>query len=189
MNSWTPASVPASRDTKPGWYKLHNKHANAAFNSSSDTLLIGDSIVSGLSRYESVWNSHFKNALNQGIGGDKTEHVLWRLRNTRLSRSIKFVVIHCSTNNIDFNQPDNIASALIAMVEKIHMYRPEVNVILSGILPRDSDTASIRREKIQKVNNQLMKKCDKRKNVFYLEHDLDWTHDNGSLNQRSILSR
>ena len=184
VNSWSPASVPASRDNKPGWYKLHNKHAKDAFNTRSDTLLIGDSIVSGLSRYKSVWNKFFGGVLNQGIGGDMTQNVLWRLRNTRLSHYIKFVVIHCGTNNIDFNQPEDIASALIAMAEKIHLYRPDVKVILSGILPRDSGTASIRCVKILKTNNHLLEKCHNLRNIFYLEHDIDWNHNNGSLNDQ-----
>ena len=183
VNSWSAASVPASRDNKPGWYKLHFKNAKTAFNTLSDTLLIGDSIVSGMSRYRSTWNKYFENnAINQGIGGDMTQHVSWRLRNTRLSKNIKFVVVHCGTNNIDFNKPDDIAGALIAMAEKIHLYRPEVKVILSGILPRDSVTASIRREKIKITNNLLMGKCINLHNVYYLDHDdANWTHDDGRL--------
>ena len=182
VNTWSPASIPASRDNKPGWYKLHAKQAKDTYCTSSDTLLVGDSIVSGLSRYKSIWSRYFKNVENNGIPGDMTQHVLWRLRNTRLSNHIKFVVIHCGTNNIDLNQPDDIASALIAMVDKIHLYKPEVKVILSGILPRDSDIASIRREKILKTNTKLMNKCKNLRNVIFLEHDPDWTHDNGSLN-------
>ena len=53
VNVWSPASVPASRDNKPGWYKLHNKYAASAYTIQNVILyLIGDSIVAGLTRYE-----------------------------------------------------------------------------------------------------------------------------------------
>ena len=185
VNGWSPASVPASRDNKPGWYKLHNKYASQIFNSNADIIIVGDSIVTGLSRYTSVWDRFFPDVVNAGIGGDMTQHVLWRLRNTRLSSNIKFVVVHCGTNNIDFNKPDDIANALVAMAEKIHIYKPEVKVILSGILPRDCGTVSIRRRvNIQNTNNKLKEKCMFSPNTFYLEHDPDWTDENGNLNEK-----
>ena len=112
VNDWSPASVPASRDSKPGWYKLHKRFAKEAFSTTSETILIGDSIVSGLTRYESVWTNFFENSINLGIGGDGTQHVLWRLRNTRISPYVKFVVVHCGTNNLDFNTPLDISNAL-----------------------------------------------------------------------------
>ena len=70
VNRWSPADVPASRDGKSGWYKLHNKYSAAAFNTTCDTIIIGDSIASGLTRYKNVWKKSFSNALNFGIGGD-----------------------------------------------------------------------------------------------------------------------
>ena len=43
-----------------------------------DTLLLGDSIVAGLSRYPNVSNEYFApiNALNLDIGGDRIKNVL-----------------------------------------------------------------------------------------------------------------
>ena len=187
VNEWSPASVPASHDNKPGWHKLHNKHATVAYNNTSqkDIMLIGDSIVAGLSRCNDVWANYFTDAINLGIGGDMIQNVLWRLRNTRINHSIKFVVAHCGTNNIDFNRPDDIVNGLTKISEIIHMYNPEVVVLLSGILPRgDYNKAPIRRENIRKTNNQLKMKCDYLKNVIYIEHDTDWTHGDGSLNKK-----
>ena len=42
------------------------------------TLLIGDSIIAGLSRYSNIWKRYFKPlyAINCGIGGDRMENVL-----------------------------------------------------------------------------------------------------------------
>ena len=45
-----------------------------------NTLVLGDSIVAGLSRYPNVWNEYFAqiNVLNLGIGGDRVENALWQ---------------------------------------------------------------------------------------------------------------
>ena len=178
-NVWSRASLPDSRHSKPGWFKQHKKHATKVFTTTAETLLIGDSIVSGLTRYKKVWDNYFTNAINIGIRGDSTQHILWRVRNTRLSNSIKFVVVHCGTNNIDYNKPDDITNAIILIAEKLHLYHPTIKVILSGFLPRDTVT-SLRREKIKKTNALLKERCSTISNVFYLEHS-DWTTDDGNL--------
>ena len=147
LNNWSPATVPISRDNKPDWFKTHNGLSKVAFSTSCETLLIGDSIVSGSCRYKHVWRNHFSNAINMGIGGDMTQHVLWRIRNTRISHNVKFVVVHCGTNNIDSHQPDDIATALVLIGEKIHVYNPDVNVIISGILPRESNHSRSKKNK------------------------------------------
>ena len=115
-------------------------------------------------------------------GGDRTEHVLRRVRNTRIGPNIKFVIIHCGTNNVDFHRPVDIAEALISIGEKALLYNPEINVIISGILPRGSNY--IRSEKVLKTNCYLKKSCQShKKNIHYLEHDPDWTNKDGSIDQ------
>ena len=72
------ATTPSDRDNKSGWYDIHQKHVNLSLNSKTILVLIGDSIVAGLSRYANIWWTFFKtfHTLNYGIGGDRTQHVL-----------------------------------------------------------------------------------------------------------------
>ena len=46
-------------------------------------MLLGDSIITGPSRYWKVWQRYFisLNALNLGTGGDRAENGLWRAIN------------------------------------------------------------------------------------------------------------
>ena len=69
------------------------------------------------SRYTDIWRKFFAplNALNLGIGGDRTQHVLWRAENLDISPSTKFVVLHCGTNNIDRDTPTCIANGIISI--------------------------------------------------------------------------
>ena len=57
---------------------LHNKNCNDISNSNYSTLLIGDSLIGGLSRYPNIWGRYFKllNTINCGIGGDRTQNVI-----------------------------------------------------------------------------------------------------------------
>ena len=91
------------------------------------TVLLGDSLIQGLSRYTKVWNSFFeKNTLNCGIRCDKVENLPWRAENLEFSPTIRQVVIHCESNNIEANTPYDIANDLLCSVltiKKMQQYK------------------------------------------------------------------
>ena len=66
------------RDNKHGWCGEHEKFVATAKRSLSSVLLVGDSLVNGLARYHRVWSKYCEplHALNFGVGGDQTQHVL-----------------------------------------------------------------------------------------------------------------
>ena len=70
-------TTPTGRNNKVGRYKTHNKFDILAKRLHPSVLLIGDSIVAGLSRYQTLWKNYFKpyKSLNCGIPGDRTQHV------------------------------------------------------------------------------------------------------------------
>ena len=80
------ASSPMRRDNKHGWYEEHEKFVAIATGSLSSVLLVGDSLVNGLARYHRVWSKYFEqlHALNFGVDGDRTQHVLWRIENSEI---------------------------------------------------------------------------------------------------------
>ena len=96
------ALIPTERFNKSNWIEYLRNHCFIIKNAKPNALLLGDSIVAGLSRYPNVWNEYFTpiNALNLGIGGDCVEYVLWRAINLPLLSSMKNVVILCGTNNV-----------------------------------------------------------------------------------------
>lgn len=62
------------------WLKLHESHVKTVQANAGpiDVLLVGDSITI---QWGESWKKHFPDlkAVNIGIGGDKTQNVLWRL--------------------------------------------------------------------------------------------------------------
>ena len=81
-------------------------------------LVVGDLSVSNLSLYPEIWRKYFINhgALSFGIAGDKSQNVLWRRNRHYFSSNLnlKYVFILCSTNIIDHNFPESIASTIIS---------------------------------------------------------------------------
>ena len=108
-------STPRGKFGKPGGHKLHQQHMSALnTNRNIQTVLLRDLLIQGFSRYMKIWNSFFgKDTLNCGIRGDKVENLLWRTENLEFPPTIRHVVIHCRTNNIEANMPDDIANGLL----------------------------------------------------------------------------
>ena len=181
------ASSPMGRDNKHGWYEKHEKLVAIAAGSLSSVLLIGDSLVNGLARYHRVWSKYFKplRALNFGVGGDRTQHVLWRIEDGEIPLNLQVAFVHCGTNNLDRDNPDEIRDGIASIVYTIQERKPNANFIVSGLLPRDQET-SFRRDKIKLVNQKLRKWCQsgKVRNVHYLKPDKDWTEPDGRLVER-----
>ena len=175
------------RDNKHGWYEKHEKLVAIAAGSLSYVLLIGDSLVNGLARYHRVWSKYFKplRALNFGVGGDRTQNVLWRIENGEIPLNLQVAFVHCGTNNLDRDNPDEIRDGIASIVYTIQERKPNANFIVSGLLPRDQET-SFRRDKIKLVNQKLRKWCQsgKVRNVHYLKPDKDWTEPDGRLVER-----
>ena len=94
-------------DNKHGWHEEHEKFVEIAARSLSSVLLVGDSLVNGLARYHRVWSKYFEplRALNFGVGGDRTQHVLWRIENGEIPLNLQVAFVHCGTNNLDHDNP------------------------------------------------------------------------------------
>ena len=80
--------VPVSRgnfrsrtDPSLTWNEKFARNKVAANASPRRPCLVGDSICSNLTRYKDVESKFFPGWLNCGIGGDKIQHVLWRVQN------------------------------------------------------------------------------------------------------------
>ena len=108
---------PHGRDNKRGWCGEHEKFVAIATRSLSSVLLVGDSLVNGLARYHRVWSKYFEplRALNFGVGGDRTQHVLSRIENGEIPLNLQVAFVHCGTNNLDRDNPAEIRDGLLQL--------------------------------------------------------------------------
>ena len=135
-----------------------------------------------------MWSKYFEplRALNFGVGGDRTQHVLWRIENGEIPLNLQVAFVHCGTNNLDRNNPAEIRDGLLQL---FILYRRKSLMLMSGLLPRDQEISS-RRDKIKLINQKLMKWCrsGKVRNVHYLKPDKDWTEPDGRLVERHYFT-
>lgn len=130
--------LPVSK-TKGWWTERHELLNSRALEGNYDLVFIGDSITH---RWEStgqtVWEEYYadRRALNLGIDGDGTQHVLWRLEHGNIDGLVpKVAVLLIGTNNWHNTAPE-IAAGTTAIVLKLRETMPGTQVLILGIFPR-----------------------------------------------------
>ncbi len=152
-----------------------------------DLIFIGDSITHGWEgRGEQVWEQYYgrRNAVNLGIGGDRTEHVLWRLDNGNIDGiSPKVAVVMIGTNNLpgDRNTVEETAEGVRAVCEMLREKLPKTKILLLGIFPRGQYPGGIR-EKVRRTNELISKLADGRM-IHYLDIGDKFLEPDGSMSR------
>lgn len=140
------------------WQARHASMNERVKQGHADLLFIGDSITHGWEgEGAAVWEQYYapRNAVNLGIGGDQTQHVLWRLDNGNIAGlSPKLAVIMIGTNNHGSNSAEEIAEGVTAIVRKLRTNLPGMKILLLGIFPR-ADVAQELQDKLKKVNTLI----------------------------------
>jgi lysophospholipase L1-like esterase len=179
-----PATKPAPR---PGnWMKRHEGFVQIAKKGGVDLLFLGDSITDAWrgKAAKPTWDKYFAplHAANFGIGGDRTQHVLWRIENGELDGiKPKLVVLMIGTNNTGSDSAKQIAAGVRAIVKEIHEKSPTTKVLLLGVFPRGAKPDTPVREKIAAINKDISKLDDGGKTVKYLDIGKKFTEPDGSL--------
>lgn len=177
------AIVPVPRQDK--WWMTRHESMNARVKQGNvDLILIGDSITHGWeSGGKGVWDEFYgkRNAVNLGIGGDRTQHVLWRLENGNIDGiSPKLAVVMIGTNNSHDNKPEETAAGVKAIVDKLRAKLPQTKVLILAIFPRGPNNDDPRRQVNVKVNEIISKLADG-KMVQYLDFGQKFLKDDGTL--------
>ena len=170
-----------------GW-----KRRQASFNEKvkevgkkSQLIFIGDSITQGWEgEGKEIWADQYAkyDAINLGIGGDRTQHVLYRLDNGNLEGlSPKAAVVMIGTNNSngEDNTAEQIAEGVRAIVQKLRTKLPNTKILLIPIFPR-SENPSPQRGKIL-LTNQIIQKLADGQNVLWVDFGHKFIDENGRI--------
>ena len=141
-----------------------------------DVYFMGDSITrrwgASDAQYQELlanWRANFTgwNAADFGWGGDKTQHMLWRLQNGELDGlSPKIVVLMAGTNNVGRASPLGDASqraaevvrGVTAVVREIRQRAPGATLVITGITPRNDNIAVM--PIIDEANREIARLAD-----------------------------
>ncbi|XP_056299748.1 platelet-activating factor acetylhydrolase IB subunit gamma [Pseudoliparis swirei] len=143
-----PAATPTPCEDTQGdgrWMSLHNRFVSDSKDKEPDVLFVGDSLVQLMHQF-GIWRQLFSplHALNFGVGGDATQHVLWRLSNGELDNiSPKVVVLWVGTNNHS-QTAEQICEGIMAIVQVIKNKLPDARTLVLGVLPRGKSPNPLR---------------------------------------------
>lgn len=165
-----------------GWKTMHEAFLKRAKEGPIDLLFLGDSITAGWAGQKEVWDRYYgsRQAANFGIGGDRTQHVLWRLENGEAEGiAPKVAVLMIGTNNMSGNTPEEIAKGVEAIVKTLRAKLPNTKVLLLGVFPRAPKGDALR-ARVKAVNDQIAR-LDDGKTVKYLDIGPRFLEPDGTL--------
>ena len=178
------AIQPVPRDGN--WMKRHESFNARVKEGNVDLLFIGDSITQGWEGAgKAAWSEKYgkRNAVNLGIGGDRTQHVLWRLDNGNIDGiKPKLAVLMIGTNNSGQNTSEQIAEGITAIVTKLRDKLPETKVLILAVFPRGADGTNKNRM-VNEGANQIVAKLADGKNIEYLDIGPKFLDDKGNLSK------
>ena len=182
------AVTPADR-SDDWWQKRHSAMNDRVKQGNVDLLFIGDSITHGWEGGgKDVWAKYYekRNAVNLGIGGDQTSHVLWRLDHGNIDGiSPKLAVVMIGTNNAGHTpsqSPEDIAAGVKAIVEKLRAKLPQTKVLVLAIFPRGADNDDGIRQ-INAKTNEIIAKLADGQNVFFDDINAKFLAPDGTLSK------
>ena len=170
-----------------GWWAERAKLLDDRLKQTPDTqvLFIGDSITQGWEGDgKDVWAKSYapRKAVNLGIGGDRTQHVLWRLINAPLDGvKPKAAVVMIGTNNSggEDNTPGQIADGVSAIVAKLRERLPQTKILVLAIFPR-GENFNAQRGKLAQIN-QVLHKLHDGSNVYFMDIGHRFLNSDGIL--------
>jgi lysophospholipase L1-like esterase len=154
-------------------------------------LFIGDSITDFFpGKAKETWAKYapYKPA-DFGVGGDRTENVLWRITNGELDGlHPKVTVIMIGTNNIGqcpTEKPEWAAAGVKKIVDTVHEKIPGTKVLLLGVFPRGEKPNDPHRLKVAEIN-KIISKLDDGSNTRYLDITKAFLDTDGTLIKEAI---
>jgi beta-glucosidase len=157
-----------------------------------DLEFIGDSITQGWEGAgKNVWAEYYGKlkAINFGVSGDRTEHVLWRFEQGQLNGiKAKVAIVMIGTNNSNKNKDgsdtytdSDILEGVTVIVQQIRTRQPDTKVLLLAIFPR-AKTFSPQRGRLLEIN-QALAKLEDGKNIFFLDLGPQFIEKDGSISK------
>ncbi|KAK0139787.1 Platelet-activating factor acetylhydrolase IB subunit gamma [Merluccius polli] len=184
-----PAATPTTCEEIHGdgrWLSLHNRFVSDSKDKEPDVLFVGDSLIQLMHQF-GVWRELFSplHALNFGIGGDATQHVLWRLSNGELDNiSPKVVVLWVGTNN-QGHTAEQICGGILAIVQVIKNKLPLARTLVLGVLPRGKMPNPLR-ERNALVNQLVAEAVSSLPHASFLSVDPGFVHSDGSISHQDM---
>lgn len=180
------------------WYARHQAELALAKRVEPRVVMIGDSITNfwggepAANRASGplAWQRLFVDmpTVNMGFGWDRTQNVLWRMREGEFEGlSPEWVVINIGTNNLTgtgnarANTPEEVVDGIAAICQEVHKRSPTSRIVVMAIFPRGAKADSPQRAPIQRTNALLSQRMARDASITYLDIGSQFLNTDGSL--------
>lgn len=195
-----PKSLALTPVPHPGKEALHASFNEISKQGEAPLVFLGDSITQGWSgKGKAVWEQYWAplGAANFGIGGDRTEHILWRLQNGNYDGlKPKLTVLMIGTNNtghqgrpmaehggaVYASSAEETAASVTEIVKVLKEKQPQMKILLLAIFPRGETPDDKMRQQNEKTN-QLIAKLDDGTSVFFMDINETLLESDGTLSK------
>ena len=190
-----PAQATSLIGEREGWWKdpemwfhaLQKHRAEAADGQGEfDLVFLGDSITRG-------WEGNGRAVLADlrktykilplGIGGDRVQHNIWRVRNGELSGyTTKAVMLMIGTNNNYGDNPSDVAAGIKQLLADIREKQPAAKIVLCPVFPRGEKPTDKMRQQNAAVNAIIQNYADG-KDVLWLDFTDKYLQADGTISK------
>lgn len=171
----TPPNYAVMPVLHPGTEKRHESFNEISKKGEAQLVFLGDSITHFWeNKGKVVWEKYWAplGAANFGIGGDRTEHVLWRLQHGNYDGlKPKLTVLMIGTNNTGHQgraqkelggavyqcSAEQTAEGVKQIVATLEKKCPGMKILIIGIFPRGADSSDKYRQQNEATNAIIAK--------------------------------
>jgi lysophospholipase L1-like esterase len=181
---------PVPRSDNPVWGARHAALLERA-KKGADVVFLGDAVTQGWEGPDGAeaWKKHFEplKTANFGAGGDRIEHLLWRVTEGGELNDLKpkVLVLEIGGGNLVTNSAEDLVAGLGNLLKKLARLKPDAKVLLLGLLPRGAKADDKFRDKIKEVNKGLAGLADGKK-VRYLDAADKFLDKDGNLSEEAM---
>lgn len=174
------------------WFTRHAEKIGLMSKGEFDLLMLGDSITHNFESVgKEVWKKYFepRKSINLGFGGDRTNHLLWRIEHLPvLKKAPKGAVVLIGTNNICWgsDKPIQAAHGVKVIAKKLNEIYPDTEILVLGLLPRRREMSHPHRKQIAELNSYLPELLKDIPKVKYLDIGKHFLDDKGHLSKEMM---
>ena len=189
MHSATkPSTQTAWAYEKGGWQlRRHADFNEIARRGDIDLVFLGDSITQRWGEAgREVWDKYYsrRKVANFGIGGDRTQHVLWRIEHGNFDGIYpKAIILLIGINNSSAgNTAQEIADGVMTIVQKLREKVPGSKILLLAVFPSGERPENPERVRAIAANAIFQKVADGRM-IRYLDIGDRFTKGDGTISK------
>lgn len=179
----TPRNVEYDWMSIERWKKMHAKNKAIAEKGDARVVFLGDSLTE-MWRDDETWKAFEKyHPVNLGIGGDKTQNVLWRLDHGEVGKlNPEAVVLLIGVNNFGHfdHSAEEVFDGTRLIIQKVRVVFPNAKILLMGVFPFEQHADHLMRERLKHANAMSASLADD-EHVFFLDIGEQFLEPDGSI--------